>query len=260
MNNKLPSWLRYYNLIIFDEIDSTNDEAKRLATSGVDGEFIVWAKSQDKGKGRYGKKWISPEGNLYISLLLRPDYDLVISSQLSFVVAVAIGEALNSSINSTSYNMSEINITYKWPNDILFNGKKLCGILLESSIKSNSSVLDWLIVGVGLNISSFPNDLPYEATSLHNESLSDIKLNNFVDIFMKSFCYYYDIWLNDGFDIIRKKWTARAMGLEEAMTVSSGKDRISGIFEGITNDGSLKLTLCGGQSCYVSAGEIFYNK
>jgi BirA family biotin operon repressor/biotin-[acetyl-CoA-carboxylase] ligase len=254
MNKNLNNWLKYFNLIIFDEIDSTNEEAKRLVQSGVSGNFVIWAKSQSKGKGRNGKRWISPPGNFYLSLLIRPEFDLSVSSELSFVVAVAIGGALSNFLENSSKK-----IEYKWPNDVLINGKKLASILIETSAKSNSISLDWLIIGVGLNIISSPVEVSGLATNLSDEGFDDLILNKFVDEFMKSFTIFYDIWLKEGFSPIREKWLNNGVGIGEVITVSVGKDRVSGVFEDLTNEGCIKLSLPGGQMCYVSSEEIFYD-
>ena len=245
-------WLHNYNLLIFDQIDSTNEEAKRLEQAKVEGEFVIWSKSQAKGKGRLGRKWVSPIGNLYLSLLLRPKYDVTTSSQISFVVAVAVGEMI------AKFAHSQVAISYKWPNDILLNDKKIAGILLESSIKMHNGFLDWLVVGIGLNVVSSPEQMPYPTSSLQEQNI-EIDLNKIVDELMKSFSYWYSLWQNQGFDIIRTKWLERGKALGEVITVSVGKDRISGVFEDITLDGCIKLILPGGQACFVSSGEVFYD-
>src|SRR5271154_795990 len=116
--------LNDYHLLSFDALDSTNEEARRLANGGGCHGAVIWAKRQTEGKGRLGRVWISSEGNLFVSVLLQPDKPLKEFSQLSFVTAVAALEALEALIPEGR------KLTCKWPNDILIDGRKLGGILL----------------------------------------------------------------------------------------------------------------------------------
>ncbi len=148
------SWLRSFNLLMFDDIDSTNTEAKRLAECSVDGDFVIWAKSQNNGRGRAGKEWISEEGNLYMSLLLRPRCAFVHYSEISFVTAISVGEVIFDLVAGCE-GFKEMTSGYKWPNDILVDGKKISGILLETLPYSVSNSEErWLIIGIGINITS----------------------------------------------------------------------------------------------------------
>ena len=147
------------HLISFDSLDSTNEEAKKLASGGAKSGTVVWAREQVLGRGRYGRTWDSPYGNLYLSIIQRPTCFPSDATQLGFVTGVALAEALLSICN--------IEIALKWPNDIMANGKKASGILLESSINPNKR-FEWLGIGVGLNIEKFPSDIE-NSTSLHKE-------------------------------------------------------------------------------------------
>jgi BirA family transcriptional regulator, biotin operon repressor / biotin---[acetyl-CoA-carboxylase] ligase len=251
MTKIIRDWFANYNLIILDEIDSTNDEARRLARDGVTGDFIVWAKQQTKGKGRYGKQWVSPEGNLYLSLLLTSITDVNRASELSFVTAVAVGEALMALT-------SREKVGYKWPNDILFNGKKLGGILLESEVSSRNSELDFMVIGLGINIKHFPEKVDYPATSLLAEDYADIISDQLLDTIMQHFCYWLGQWQSQGFSVIRQTWLQKAINLGNVITVNTPNERLSGVFETLREDGSLELKLAGGQICLISSGEVFF--
>jgi BirA family biotin operon repressor/biotin-[acetyl-CoA-carboxylase] ligase len=124
----MKNW-HHQNFIIhdYDKVDSTNNLAHQLAKSGnITHNHVILSKEQNAGKGRYGRVWESPIGNLYFSILLKPDKDIVSSTLLSFVAVTAMGIAINEISNN------EIPVQYKWPNDILISGKKIAGLLLES--------------------------------------------------------------------------------------------------------------------------------
>lgn len=251
MSEKSGHWLNHYNLLMFEEIDSTNEEAKRLAKSGVSGNFVIWSKAQSAGKGSHGRYWNSAYGNLYLSLLIWPNFKAKQAAQLSLLTAVSISNFL------TKFNKDDKLIQHKWPNDVLINDKKFAGILLESAIKNN--IVDWLIIGVGINLVSAPNLCSYQTTYLHKEGYSKLLLDQLLNEFMKSFDYYFNKWLQEGFEDIRKEWLAKCLKLNEVITISVGRERISGVLEDLTSEGYLKLVLPGGQICFVSAGEILYN-
>ena len=131
-----------------ESVASTNDEARLLANNGAPDRTVVWADVQTAGKGRRGRNWSSPIGNMYVSLLLRPQCELSRVAQISLVAALGLGDAI-------SQFVAPERITNKWPNDVLIDGKKVAGLLLESS-SSGAGGTSWVIVGCGVNISSFP--------------------------------------------------------------------------------------------------------
>ena len=124
---------------------------------------VIWAKSQTAGRGRQGRQWQSPEGNLYCSIIVRPAVRAADAAQFSFVTALALGQALSGLLPDS------VEMRYKWPNDLLLDARKVAGILLESSGGADGG-LDWLVVGAGLNVEEFPRLLPdgYPATSLRD--------------------------------------------------------------------------------------------
>ncbi|HIP78799.1 MAG TPA: biotin--[acetyl-CoA-carboxylase] ligase, partial [Kiloniellaceae bacterium] len=140
MKDRVPKLPPAYRLVQLEEIDSTNSEAKRRADEGAEDGTLIWAKRQTAGYGRQGRGWDSDQGNLFLSLIVRPDCRLEQAAQLSFLTALALGDA----VGSVAPPMIEV--TYKWPNDVLFNGRKGAGILLESKGGPDGSV-DWLVIG-----------------------------------------------------------------------------------------------------------------
>ena len=128
MTEKLLDWLSRYNLIMFDEIDSTNLEARRLIESGINDDFVIVASKQNNGKGRTGSNWVSEEGNLYLSIILRPYGKTHTFPQLSFITSLALYDTI--SALSRENNKSSLDMKLKWPNDVLVNNHKISGILL----------------------------------------------------------------------------------------------------------------------------------
>lgn len=256
MTEGLQGWLQDYNLLIYEEIDSTNAEAKRLACEGVSGSYAIWAKSQLQGSGRYGRNWVSPPGNLYLSLLIRPECDLALASQIAFVTAVAMADTV------AFFLPMSAQVGYKWPNDIMIDGRKTGGILLESAVKAGSTMIDWLVIGVGINVSYSPELLEertgYQATSLHKEGAGGAHADEVLYKFMQSFSATYNSWQQHGFLPLKERCLAQALNIGKAITVSTASDRLSGVFEGINDEGCLLLMLEGGHQQVISVGEVFF--
>ena len=147
MTSGLP---RGYVLKALDEIDSTNEEARRLAAAGAAAGTVVWAKRQTAGRGRRGRSWISEPGNLFTSLILRPHVPPARAAELTFVASLAVAQAV------AGFLPGRI-ICTKWPNDVLVDGGKIAGILIESAAGTSGKV-DWLVVGIGINVAHHPND------------------------------------------------------------------------------------------------------
>ena len=162
---------RRFKVIHRESVASTNDEAQLLADSGAPDRMVVWADMQTAGKGRRGRNWSSPIGNMYVSLLLRPQCELSRAAQISFVAALGLGDAI-------SQFVAPERITNKWPNDVLIDGKKVAGLLLESS-SSGAGETSWVIVGCGANISSFPDLADYATTCLLMQRRSRYRLTRF---------------------------------------------------------------------------------
>lgn len=249
--NRNHHWNNNYNLLIYDELDSTNDEAKRLAYNNTKEEFIIIAGSQTKGRGRYGKKWLSSTGNLYLSLLIRPKIAAKLAHEYSFITIISLGEALK-----FLFPLAKMNISYKWPNDLLLNDKKLAGILLESKFTGNN--LDWLIIGMGVNIASIPQIDNVNITSLAQEKYYTT-IEQVLDRFMLSFNSWQDIWLHQGFERIREAWLKQAKGLGSSISFSTIKGQVEGIFQDIDKNGSLQIKIASGEVITVSTGEVFFS-
>ena len=247
---KLPS---AYNLLSFDCIDSTNAEARRQAIRGEliapDGT-LIWAKEQTEGRGRRNRTWFSPPGNLYCSLILRPDVTLARGAEFSFIAALAMFDTLGSIGNAGNQ------VHLKWPNDILLNKRKVAGILLETEIK-DGDVTDWIILGLGLNVEVFPSETDFPATSLRSEGWDSTEIEA-LEFFCRHFLKWTHIWLADGFGPIRKNWLWHSYGKGEQIEVRQENNILKGVFEDLDEDGSLLIKTADG-ICKTSAGDVFFS-
>ena len=242
--------LNDYHLLSFDSLDSTNEEAKRLAKGGGCHGAVIWAKHQSQGKGRMGRNWISNDGNLFVSVLLQPDKAMGELSQLSFVAAVAVHEALESLLPQGN------RLQCKWPNDILLNDRKLGGILLES-FQTPESKNPWVVVGVGVNVDSFPPRTEFPATCLKDAGVELVSAKIILSRFIHHFIECYNLWNTKGFTPIRKKWLSAAWGMEQRLCARLPDGNIEGVCQGIDASGSLLLRLDNGKKHQVLAGDVF---
>lgn len=245
------SLLNDYHLLSCEEIDSTNEEAKRLARGGGSHGAVIWAKEQRAGRGRAGRSWSSPPGNLYCSVLLQPGCDLDIIAQLTYVAAVAVHETLSGILPEPEA------IALKWPNDVLVNGKKIAGILLESFAVDSQSPR-WVAVGVGINVDNSPKDVSFPATSLKEEGVEIISAKIVLSRFIHTFIETYNLWSRKGFAPVRKAWLSNAWGLDSDVRISLPQEELYGIFKSIDKDGGLVLELSPKERRTIHAGDILF--
>lgn len=243
-----PSLPPAYRLIALDRVGSTNDEAKRLAGEGAEEGTLIWAIEQTAGRGRQGRQWASPPGNLYCSLILRPDRPVAEAAQLSFAAALAVGGAVGGVVPPLT------DLRYKWPNDVLLNGRKAAGILLESASRPDGA-LDYLVLGVGVNIASHPSETSFPATSLGAEG-GGCEVGELLESFARHFLVWVDRWVDEGFAPLRDAWTKRAWQLGGRLEVGLGNGIAVGKFVELGDDGALVLELDGGSRKRIAAGDV----
>lgn len=252
-------WMNRYNLLMFNELGSTNIEAAKLASSAPIGNFVIWAKSQFAGKGRAGRQWESKEGNLYMSILLQSDAPIEDQAQVSFVASLSVADAISSLMHNPKAQVnksSSVDVRLKWPNDVMVNDKKIAGILLES-VKVGDK--NYLIIGIGVNLDNHPDILDKPTSSLKLLDIAYISVEQILNLIMSSFEKYYNLWHEGyGFAKIRELWLAKAYKFKDTITVSDGKQRISGLFEDLDMAGSIMLRLTSGQICTLYSCEIFF--
>lgn len=245
-----PAWPTGYALKEFDVIDSTNEEARRLARAGEAGPIWITAARQTAGRGRRGRAWESPTGNLAATLFLRPERSAAQSAQLSFVAALAAVEAV-------SAFSGQARLAVKWPNDVLAEGRKIAGILLESA-GAGAAGLDWLAVGIGVNLASHPEGTEFPATSLAALGEPAPAPAEVLSRLASAWAKWYEAWRARGFSDIRDAWLARAAGLGARIRARLQNEETSGVFEGIDETGALLLREQPDRLRAIAAGEVFF--
>ena len=242
------------NIFHFDTIDSTNTKAKELARGNATEGAVVISEEQTAGKGRLGRKWVSPKSQgIWMSIILRPNIDTLNASKLTLIGAAAVYKALES---------LNINSSIKWPNDIILNGKKLCGILTEMSGELNQ--IEYVIMGIGINVNStlahMPEDIASIATSLKIEKSEDYPraelcakiLNNFELLYEK---FILDENLEEVLNISREH--SAILG-KEIEILNRGK-LVKAVAVDISSDGLLVLKHADGTLETVISGEVSLN-
>jgi BirA family biotin operon repressor/biotin-[acetyl-CoA-carboxylase] ligase len=220
-------------------VGSTNDQAAALAEAGSSEGTVVWALEQTGGRGRRGRVWASPPGNLYSSTILRPDCSAMRAAELGFVAGLAVADlALGHDVR------------LKWPNDVLVGGGKVAGILPESSIGEGGRV-EHVILGIGVNVAFAPAlpDMRYPGAALGGTVEAALQG------LTAGLARWLGIWRRDGFEAVRSAWLGMAGPLGAQVDVRLGEGLVSGRFAGLDRDGALLLETDGGRRRIVS-GEI----
>lgn len=237
-----------YRVETFDSLGSTNDEAMARLKAGDPGGLFIVAASQTGGRGRQGRMWSSPPGNLYATLALADPAPIAVAPQIGFVAGVALATALRRELGG------DRRLKIKWPNDLLFDGAKLAGILLESASLSGGRIA--CVVGFGVNCLSHPTGLPYRASSMSAAGRS-IDAAAVLAALAVEFERQLAIWdRGRGFAATRASWIALAAGLGERVEVALPRTRRHGRFEGIDPMGRLMLEN-DGDLILVDAGDVF---
>lgn len=250
MTKRQPRLPPGYRLLCYDSIGSTNDEAKRLASGGAEEGTLVWAREQTAGRGRRGRVWVSPRGNLYVSLILRPDCPPGSAAQLGFVAGLAVGGALRAILPRVE------RLAYKWPNDVLINTRKIAGVLLESETVG-SEKLSFVVVGVGVNLMASPQGTELPATSIMEEGFGEVMPEVMLEEFAAHFQLWLARWRTEGFAPVRAAWLAAAAILRgEPIRVRLESRALCGRFLDLDREGNLLLD-CAGECRRIAAGEVF---
>ncbi|MBA4782209.1 MAG: biotin--[acetyl-CoA-carboxylase] ligase [Rhizobiales bacterium] len=237
----------------FDTVGSTNEEAFALGKTRALDRLAVTALRQTSGRGRRGRSWVSEPGNLYASFFLHAPGPASACAELSFVAAVSLHEAL-SALSPRETRDCRV----KWPNDILWNGRKCAGILLEArEARKEEGAMD-VVVGIGVNIAHHPANLPYPVTDLVNEGI-DATTDAVFDCLKQRFFQNLALWAEGtGFSLIRQRWLSVAHGLGDAILVRLANEKIRGRFLDLDKDGRLVLGLAGGGQRLITAGDVFF--
>ena len=223
----------------FEEIDSTQNFAEQIALDGKENGTIVIAEKQTAGKGRLDRKWTSPKGGIWFSLIIHPKFDVSTSTLVPIAGAVALAKAIKNTLN--------IDVSVKWPNDITLNGKKVAGMLVDASFQANN--IDYLILGIGINFDIDAKKIEKRLSKSANfygvNSLRKKDDNTPPKILLKEFLVQFEkisIQLNKGEKAkIVKEWTKKADKIGKKISINTSDGKISGVAQGIDNDGALKL-------------------
>ncbi len=232
----------------FEEVSSTNDEAIRQSAEMRDGAcFVVTARRQTAGRGRRGRSWLGFEGNLFMSLGFPAgvgDFSIYV-----FVSSLSLFNVIKLLSNDV-----DVKLELKWPNDVLLNGAKVSGILLEKGAG------DYLIAGVGVNVAFSPaaGEMPYATTSL---AACGIRITR--EVLLQKYLAEWNktvmLWQTKGFGVLRSQWLKNAQGLGKEISVTLGKNVRKGIFKGIDEDGALLLNE-DGRVVRIMAGDVWIEK
>jgi BirA family biotin operon repressor/biotin-[acetyl-CoA-carboxylase] ligase len=211
-----PGW----RVIELGKVESTQDEARRLAGSGAPNHTVLIADSQTSGRGRRGRNWVSPSGNLHCSILLR---GIERPHELSFVVGLAVADALDA---------HAAGVALKWPNDVLIDGAKVAGILIEMEGQA-------AIVGIGINLAHHPDDAAYRAVDLGG----NLTPKDLLPGLATALAERLDEWKTLGFRSVREGWLERAwrLGARVTVEIADSRERETGAFAGIDESGALLL-------------------
>ena len=229
----------------YPSLPSTNDVAKTRSQEGAKEGMVIVAEEQTAGRGRIKRRWLSPRGGIALSIILYPPLDYL--SSLIMVASLAVAGSIE--------RVTGLKAQIKWPNDVLVNGKKVCGILVESDVRGNK--VDYAIIGIGINVnlklSEFPQIAPM-ATSLSQELGRDVSRREIVRSLLTEAERLY-MALSEG-DLVFKQWRERLVTLGQKVRVSSGEATYEGIAESVARDGSLLLRQPDGNLLKIVAGDV----
>jgi len=229
-----------WTLVAFDSVGSTNDEARRLAEAGAAEGTFVWARKQTDGRGRRGRRWISPVGNLYCSIVLRPACVAARAAELGFAAALSVADLVP----------PRRDLRLKWPNDVLVDGGKIGGILPETSIGENGLV-DYVVLGIGVNVALAPElpEMRYPGAKLGGS------VEKAAEKLTAALARWLARWRREGFEEIRRCWLDKAGPFGAEVDVRLGEELVHGRFAGMDGEGALLLETSDGRRRIVS-GEL----
>ncbi|MCB8820679.1 biotin--[acetyl-CoA-carboxylase] ligase [Microvirga rosea] len=244
-----------YRLLSLEATGSTNDDALRAAQQGDPGKLWIVAAEQNAGRGRHGRQWSSPVGNLYASLLLIDPCDAPSAPQLGFVAGLALHEAIEA-ITGTGHPR----LALKWPNDVLLDGGKVSGLLLEGHRIGGTLAI---IIGCGVNIALAPSGTPYPTASLRTLR-EDVTREAIFEALSSAFARTFSAWQaasrlapSDRFGAIRHLWLERAAGIGQNVTIRLPAGNRQGCFDGLDRHGRLMLKTPTGTEL-IDAGDLYF--
>lgn len=244
-------------VLYYDMVDSTNTKAKQLAEQENTHGLLVIAEQQEMGKGRRGKNWNSQKGTgIWMSLIIKPKIKPVSASMLTLVAALAVTKAIGQ-MGEQEENRNNLEAKIKWPNDIVVNGKKVCGILTEMS--SELDYINHVVIGIGINanIEKFPDEINHMATSLLLEGKKHIKRSQLVAFVLEAFeAYYIKFLKTENLETMITEYNQWLINYEEEVKIIEENVTYTGVAKGITPTGELIVILPDGTRKEVVSGEV----
>jgi len=232
-------------VLFFEEVDSTNNKAKQIASEEKEGTVVI-SEVQTSGRGRRGREWNSPKGGIYISFILKPNIPPEKAPQLTLVSSLALAETLNSMDK-------KLDAKIKWPNDILIKGKKISGILTELS--SDIEKINHIVVGVGVNLNTDKNALPETGTSLKTEMGENVSIKLFLKLFLEHFDLVYKEYITNGINKIIERWKFNSDTLGKKVKIIGMNETFEGLAKDIDENGALILKT-GEKEIKVYSGDV----
>ena len=236
-----------WRLTIHDSLPSTSELVRQRAAEGEPAGMAVMARRQSQGRGSFGRSWLSPAGNLYISVLLRPEGHVAAGGLWSLLSAVALAEAVAGVVPDPQA------LRLKWPNDLMLNDGKLAGILLDSSAAPDGS-LAWLVIGLGLNIATKPV-VPGRVAACIADVAPPPAPETMAARLLDSLGHWAEIQARQGFAPVRAAWLARSHPPGTPLRLRHGSTDLDGAFAGLAEDGSILLDIAGTIRAF-AAGEV----
>jgi len=238
-DSKLPDG---FTLIRRERVSSTNDEARALARDGAAEGTLVWAEAQDSGRGRLGREWSSPPGNLYISLVL--DTPVETAGQSPFLAGLALTDALKDVMPGRH------DLRLKWPNDVVLDGRKLAGSLAEWVPEAEK-----LVLGLGVNVEATPDEQRDEAIALRDVG-AEIGSAALLERFTAELDPWLQTWRRAGFAPIRAAWMQRCHRIGDRLQVTLPDEAVVGSFRGLGEDGTLLMETWDGDKRRLTVGDV----
>lgn len=254
IKGKLQTRLIGKTIHYFSEVTSTNDLAKELATIKAKEGTIIIAETQTGGKGRLGRKWASPRGGIWLSTILRPELSARDVPKLTLMTSLAVAKTISQLFN--------LRTEVKWPNDVLINAKKICGILTEANTRG--AKINFVVVGIGINaninLNSLPKQVRETTTSLKHELKREINREQFLQILLEKMDHYYVMSAKGHFDSILKEWRSLCRFLDSYVEVTSLNEKIEGWAVDVDRSGALIIRLQDGTIKKVLSGDVSFKR
>lgn len=245
-----PGW----RVMHFESLDGTNAALKRIVEQEGDVHegLMLWADTQTAGRGRSGRAWVSPKGNVYTSIIVEAPQNMARAPDVGFVAAVAVQETI---LDLPRHNAPPPKVSCKWPNDVLIEGHKVSGILPEMA--TDYLKRHWIVLGIGINLEAVnldPAAYPPTALSLHN---IDTTPAHVLTVLTRALHKWLHVWRTDGFEAIRAAWMECGPGVGATVAVGLTEGAVSGTFVGLDHDGAMLLDTRKGQR-RILAGDVLF--